>query len=94
MKKKEYLVMLSAPGNPDYQQYADVANPTSIRVPTLKAAKEICGKYIEDWNLGGGNWGWQSGRVYHAIGDKCKLAGRFSYNLRFWRSDRSIKKGK
>ena len=89
--KKEYLVMLSGEGNPDFRQYAPIAPPTSKRMPTLKEAKQLCKDYIRAWNLGGGNWVCEAGKVFVVVGDRCKFVGRFSYNGRFWRNTQANK---
>lgn len=81
--RTEYLVMLSAAGNPDRGQFAPVAPSTSVRVPSLRAAQRACRAYIDRHDLGGGNW--SGGEVHMVRGDMVKRVGRFTYNGRFWR---------
>lgn len=52
----KFTLLLRGVGNPDYGQYADVANPEAVVVDTLGEACERARAFIERWNLGGGNW--------------------------------------
>lgn len=80
---KRYRVLLSSCGNPDFQQFSPISAPTSVDVETIMEARTVCQEYIEQWNLGGGNW--DNGRVVdNRTG---KLVGSFSYNLRFWEGE-------
>lgn len=74
-------VIVEGCGNPDLSQYAPVA-PTRIHMcQSLNGASRICRQFIEEWNLGGGNWGPDAGRVYHPT--KGEIA-YVSYSGRVW----------
>ena len=75
-------VKLSSVGNPDHGE-----NPNRpkygcrnqlVEVSSFKEASELCRKYIEDNDLGGGNW---SGG---AITENRKQIAHVSYNGRVW----------
>lgn len=59
-----YLVVMSARGNPDFRQ-ADGPLPGVPRcvllVASLKVASKACLDYIEEWDLGSGNWSGRPG---------------------------------
>lgn len=69
---------LRSVGNPDFGQYAPVSEPKVVQVPDLKAAVDACWAYIQEWNLGGGNF------VDPKVIEDGKLIGTISYNGRFW----------
>ena len=77
-------LQLCSVGNPDYGQYSPPSNPEFKIVTDLSAARNACGAYIENWELGGGNWCKESGVVRDSTG---ALVARFSYNLRCWSPD-------
>ena len=77
-----YTMRLSSCGNPDHGQFPPVSNPETVRGATLKEMAAHCARYIEDWNLGGGNW------VDPIVKLDGKKVGRFSYNGRLWASER------
>lgn len=78
-----YRVLLSSCGNPDFGQYAPISPRGAVDVETLKEARDCCEAYIEEFNLGGGNW--DGGQV---IDNKTgKKIATFSYNLRLWSVD-------
>jgi Lar family restriction alleviation protein len=77
------LVYLRGIGNPDFQQYTDVA-PTEIKlVSSMKEAQSECQEYISRYQLGGGNWytldAPQPGAIYDMTG---KLVARIEYNTK------------
>lgn len=75
------FVTLRAYGNPDYRQYTDIADKAVVRVTSLRDAVRVCMDYIAENELGGGNWGTQSGCVF----DSAKRpVARVSYNGRVW----------
>ena len=75
-------VVLEGCGNPDFRQYAPIA-PTLIKsVETLQEASKVCQDYINEYDLGSGNW--CNGKVYHPI--KGVIAS-ISYNGRIWKGD-------
>lgn len=80
----QYFVYLRGVGNPDFSQYSDIAPPKIDVVSTLEDAVTACLGYIQNWNLGGGNWGsdhpsseCRSGNVFDLDGT---LKYRISYN--------------
>jgi Lar family restriction alleviation protein len=77
------LVYMRGIGNPDFQQYADVALAEIKLVSSIKEAQSECQKYIAHHQLGGGNWytleSPQPGDVYDMTG---KLVGRIEYNAK------------
>jgi len=75
-------VVLSNVGNPDFKQYAPIAPNFIMPARTLKEASELCLEYINEWDLGGGNW--SGGDVYHPV--KGHIAS-ISYNGRVWKGD-------
>lgn len=77
-----YEMKLRSMGNPDFGQYAPVSEPKVVKAETLKELRKACEDYIEEWNLGGGNW------VDPFVLENGKKIARFSYNGRLW----SVKK--
>ena len=73
---KKYKFVLQGVGNPDFRQFADIA-PKKTGSGTLAEIREIAREYIEEWDLGGGNF----------IGD---IEGglSISYNGRLWDEDK------
>ncbi len=76
-----YEMKLSSCGNPDHGQYSPISEPEVVRGETLKDMAAHCERYIEEWNLGGGNW---KDPIVKLDGKKI---GRFSYNGRLWAVD-------
>ncbi len=78
-----YTVTLSSVGNPDFGQNPERALPgvAGMRKPVkdLVEASRVCLKYIEDNNLGGGNWA--GGDVHDRSG---ALVAKVSYNGKVW----------
>lgn len=73
-------VVLSARGNPDFNQPKDIGVATErVEVSSLREASERCRAFIEVHQLGGGNW--TGGRVRDASG---KDVANVSYNGRVW----------
>ena len=60
---KKFTVKLRGKGNPDFRQYGDVALPEDVQVGTLEEASTVCRKYIEENELGIGNWVGDAGIV-------------------------------
>ena len=77
------LVSLSAEPNPDYDLgswEAGVKIPAKlVPVRDLRAAVQAARNFIQENNLGGGNW--TGGQVYN---DKGEWVARISYNGRVW----------
>lgn len=74
---------LAAPGNPDYQQYASIAPAGRARGMTTDEVAKSCREYIENFDLGGGNWGRRSGVVSQYVNGKKKKVGYVRYNGRY-----------
>lgn len=79
-----YEMRLRSVGNPDFGQYAPVSEPEVVTGNTLAEMRAHCERYIEFWDLGGGNW--MSPVVRENVpGRKAKkTVGHFSYNGRLW----------
>lgn len=80
-------VRLSSVGNPDYGQnpnqslYGSEPNKT-VTVKSFKEASKVCQKFIEDNDLGGGNW--DGGLI---LDDNNKVIAHVSYNGRVWEGE-------
>jgi hypothetical protein len=74
----EYTIHLSAPGNPDHRQYAPIAAPMRVTASKLSEIIAICRRYIEENELGGGNW------PMPTVNKNGKPFARVSYNGRCW----------
>ncbi len=73
-----FWVYLSSVGNPDYNQYAPISDPVLKSAESLREVRDLCLAYIEDCNLGGGNW---PGGIF---GSGRLVLGHVSYNGRLW----------
>lgn len=74
------ILKLRGVGNPDLQQFADVAEPRILEVGSFAEASAKTLEYIEEWNLGGGN-------LVADIFDKRKdgrQIAHVSYNGKVW----------
>lgn len=78
-----YQIVLTSCGNPDFgQNPSDPMSPAKIvAANSIEECQVSARKYIEDYDLGGGNW--SGGQVYQD-GD---YVGYVSYNGRFWDKD-------
>lgn len=79
-------VTLRAAGNPDFQQYADIAPRKTVRVCSIEEAQAVVRKYQADNNMGGGNCSKEHGVVWKLPKDgkgKRKSLGRVHYNGKF-----------
>lgn len=78
-----FEVTLESVGNPDHGQYPDASLPGvacgRCAVTSLKEAAAKCREFIDENDLGGGNW--SGGDVY----EEGTLVARVSYNGRVWR---------
>ena len=72
------ILHLSSMPNPDHDEWFAPAPPFEVEVPDLDRASLVCTEYIEEFNLGAGNW--TGGDVYRG---EQKIA-RISYNGRIW----------
>lgn len=77
------VVECKSVGNPDFDQdpTSAISLPAYYPVNTLEQASQVCRQYIQDNNLGGGNW--TGGNVYDVTG---KIVAHVSYNGRIWES--------
>ena len=79
---KKYKVLLSAHGNPDYNQnpYEKICPCYYAESDSIEQCQKLVSKYIAEYNLGGGNW--TGGKVIET--SKNTHIGDISYNCRFW----------
>lgn len=75
-------VVLRSEGNPDFKQFAPISPPEVKAVQTLQEAADACVQYIEEYDLGMGNW--VGGQVYHPTKG---FIATVSYNGRLWKGD-------
>jgi len=81
------FVVLSATGNPDFGQFGSIGVPRRVvEVASYREASRVCRAYIDDYDLGCGNW--TGGTVYSDRARRRKVA-RVSYNGRVWAPDGS-----
>lgn len=73
-----YVLKLDAVPNPDFGETTRPAPTWVRRVRSLRAAVRLADLYIEEYNLGAGNFG---AAVEHEDGS---LAATISYNRRIW----------
>ncbi len=80
------VVTLSAEPNPDFSTSSHngsiLIKPIFVEVDDIAAAQAAVREFIEENDLGGGNWTGDAGKVREAIAGK--YLGRISYNGRFW----------
>jgi len=91
---RNLTVTLSSVGNPDYHQGSGkydfrgslYIDETIVKINSLQEASKVCRDFIEENDLGGGNW--SGGKVYE---NGLQIA-RISYNGRIWdMEDKEIK---
>lgn len=80
-------VKLASIGNPDFGQNPNEpmwgCEPNKmVPVKTFREASDACMKFIEDNDLGSGNW--YGGEIYD---DKGKIIAHVSYNGRVWEGE-------
>ncbi len=76
-------VTLHGCGNPDRQQYADIAPKKTVRVCSVVEAGAVALDYQRNYDMGGGNCGKNHGKVWllpQSMNGKRKLVGHVSYN--------------
>lgn len=76
------VVTLSSCGNPDKRQYAAISSKRIEPCTTFEDAVKHCNDYIQDNDLGGGNW--NAGHIMHPTKG---IIARVSYNGRVWESN-------
>lgn len=74
-----FRVKLASVPNPDYDEWFSPAPARYVTVKSLKAASRKCREYIENFNLGSGNW------VGGQVSQNRKQIARISYNGRIWK---------
>lgn len=78
-------VLLRSVGNPDHGQNPDeplYGVPSGwVRVYALEEASNVVSAYIEEYDLGGGNW--NGGYVFESLDLENQIA-YISYNGRIW----------
>ena len=79
--KRPFMVLLCASGNPDHAQFAPVASPELAYTATREALVAPTRAYIQRHNLGAGNWGPDSGKVFDAL--QSRVTHRIAYNSTF-----------
>lgn len=78
MNEQIFTMSLRSVGNPDWGQCAPISNPKTVQGSSLAEMRAAAQAYIDEWNLGGGNF------VDPVVKQGSKVIGHFSYNLRFW----------
>jgi len=79
-----HVIHLHAVGNPDHDQYADLASKRKVRVVGVDEAIKICRAYQARYFMGGGNCSRDHGTVYELKADgKRKKVGRVCYGGRY-----------
>lgn len=73
------LKLASAP-NPDHDEWFSPAPTRYVTAKSLKDASMKCRSYIEEFNLGAGNW------VGGQVSQDTKRIAQISYNGRIWKS--------
>lgn len=76
-----FTTILCSTGNPDHAQYAAPSPRKSAKVCSIEEAVSVCREYIDEWNLGGGNWCGDAGKVLSSGSLVAQIAynGRVSY---------------
>lgn len=55
--QSRYIVYLAAVGNPDFDQPMNLGIPARmVAIESLEEASQVCLRFIEKYDLGGGNW--------------------------------------
>jgi hypothetical protein len=75
-----FTVELSAGQNPNFPRRDDLPAKQTAEVTGLREASEVCRRFIEEHDLGGGNW--NGGQVRDAATGK--VVALVSYNGRVW----------
>jgi hypothetical protein len=85
-----FTVEMSACQNPDFPRRYDLPAKRTVEVASLREASEACRRFIEDHDLGGGNW--NGGRVRDAATGGVEAL--VSYNGRVWTPERDWRRRK
>jgi hypothetical protein len=87
-EKLNFALLLRGVGNPDYQQYSDIAPTITVLCADREQATAAIQSYKTIWDLGGGNFGGGCGEYYQIAeedGTPLKsphFVGRFTYSGR------------
>jgi hypothetical protein len=73
-----FRLKLASVPNPDHDEWFSPAPTRYVTVKSLKDASRKCREYIEEFNLGSGNW--SGGQV----SQNRKRIAEISYNGRIW----------
>lgn len=79
-------VTLHGCGNPDFQQYADIAPKKTVRIWGIDEARKATLDYQENYDMGGGNCAKDHGKVWllpQTMSGKRKLVGYVNYGGRY-----------
>lgn len=76
-------VTLRAYGNPDHQQYTDIGPRKTVKVCGIEEAAAAFEAYRDQYRLGGGNCGPDSGVVWDITGPRRRKVGFICYNGEF-----------
>jgi hypothetical protein len=74
----KWSTRMSAPGNPDHKQYADIAPVMNLYAENYEGLLALIEEYKNDYELGGGNW---PEPIVKCDG---RAVARLSYNGRTW----------
>jgi len=74
-----FLVKLSACQNPDHAEKQNLPKPTSKVVLSYKEASEACRAFINEYDLGAGNW--KGGQIFNQGNTQVAYV---SYNGKVW----------
>lgn len=79
-----YRVCLKSCGNIDFDEnpFQEISPLRVVEANSIDECITIVWDYIEEYNLGGGNW--IGGQVYDDVNN---YLGKISYNGRFWDKD-------
>lgn len=77
---KKYKMTLRCCPNPDFGETRPKAQSVTVEASTLSELRDAAGRYIQQNDLGGGNW---VSPVVREV-KTGQTVGHFSYNLRLW----------
>ncbi|MFQ5845800.1 MAG: hypothetical protein ACE5JG_12525 [Planctomycetota bacterium] len=80
-----FTVELSACQNPDFPRRSDLPGKRTVQIAGFREASVACRRFIEEHDLGGGNW--SGGRVRETATGR--VIALVSYNGRVWTPERN-----
>ena len=83
-----FIVELTACQNPDFPRRYDLPAKRTAEAASLREASAVCRCFIEEHDLGGGNW--NGGKVRDAA--TSRVVALVSYNGRVWTPERDWRK--